>query len=96
MGEAWIDTQPLNEKSAGSVALKASQSLRTENGAAEVILASEVFMRMGKDSFVKMISLSLTNLALIEGHLQVATKPDESCSPSLFTFRSYFAAIHHH
>jgi hypothetical protein len=62
MGEAWIGTQPLNEKSAGSAALKAGQSLRTEDGAAEVILAPEVFMRMGKDSSVQMISLNLTNV----------------------------------
>ena len=27
---------------------------------------------------------------------QVAMKPDESLSPSLFTFRSHLAAIHHH
>jgi hypothetical protein len=27
---------------------------------------------------------------------QVAMKPDESLSPSLFTFHSHFAAIHHH
>jgi hypothetical protein len=33
---------------------------------------------------------------IIEGNQQVATKPDESLSPSLFTFRSHFAAIHHH
>jgi hypothetical protein len=26
---------------------------------------------------------------------QVAMKPDESLSPSLFTFHSHFAAIHH-
>jgi len=38
----------------------------------------------------------LPELALIEGNQQNATKPDESFSPSLFTFRSYFAAIHHH
>jgi hypothetical protein len=38
----------------------------------------------------------LPELALIEGNLQIATKPDESFSPSLFTFRSDFAAIHHH
>jgi hypothetical protein len=35
----------------------------------------------------------LPELALIEGNQQVATKPDESISPSLFTFRSHFAAI---
>lgn len=62
MGEAWIGAQPLNEKSAGSAALKAAQSLKTENGAAEIILARGAFMRMGKDSSVKMISLNLTNV----------------------------------
>lgn len=62
MGEAWVGTQPLNERSAGSAALKAGQSLRTENGAAEVILAPDVFMRMGKDSSVRMVSLNLTKV----------------------------------
>jgi len=38
----------------------------------------------------------LPELALIEGNQLVATKRDESLSPSLFTFRSHFAAIHHH
>jgi hypothetical protein len=36
----------------------------------------------------------LPELALIEGNQQVAIKPDESLSPSLFTFDSHFAAIH--
>ena len=61
-GEAWIGTQPLNEKSAGSAALKAGQSLKTDNGAAEVILAPEVLIRMGKYSSVQMLSLNLTNV----------------------------------
>jgi hypothetical protein len=38
----------------------------------------------------------LPELALAEGNQQVAMKPDEPLSPSLFTFRSHFAAIHHH
>jgi hypothetical protein len=38
----------------------------------------------------------LPELALAEGNQQVAMTPDESLSPSLFTFRSRFAAIHHH
>ena len=62
MGQAWIDTALLNEKSAGSARLKAGQSLRTENGAAEVILVPGGFMRTGKDSSVKMISLSQTDV----------------------------------
>jgi hypothetical protein len=37
---------------------------------------------------------NLPALALFEGNQQVATKPDESLSPSLFTFRSHFASTH--
>jgi hypothetical protein len=37
----------------------------------------------------------LPELALAEGNQQVAMKPDESISPSLFTIRSPFAAVHH-
>jgi hypothetical protein len=36
----------------------------------------------------------LPELALAEGNQQVAMKPDESLSLSLFTFHSRFAAIH--
>jgi len=35
----------------------------------------------------------LPELAVIEGNQQVAINPDESISPSLFTFRSHFAAV---
>jgi hypothetical protein len=38
----------------------------------------------------------LPELALAEGNQQVAMKPDESFSPSLFTFRPHFAAIPRH
>jgi hypothetical protein len=38
----------------------------------------------------------LPELALAEANQQVAMKADESFSPSLFTFRSHFAAVHHH
>ena len=39
---------------------------------------------------------NLPELVLIEGNQLVAMKRDKSFSPSLFTFRSHFAAIHHH
>jgi len=38
----------------------------------------------------------LPELAFAEENQQVAMKPDDSLSPSLFTFRLRFAAIHHH
>jgi hypothetical protein len=37
---------------------------------------------------------NLPELALIEGNQQVATKPDASLSPSLFTVCSLFVLIH--
>jgi len=36
----------------------------------------------------------LPELALAEGNQQVVTKSGGAFSPSLFTFRSHFAAIH--
>ena len=36
----------------------------------------------------------MRELALTEENQQIAMKRDESLSPSLFTFRSHFAAIH--
>jgi len=41
------------------------------------------------------LNQNLPELALAEGNQQVAMKRDESLSPSLFTIRSRFAAIHH-
>ena len=41
------------------------------------------------------LAQDLPELAIIEGNQLVATKRDESFSPSLFTFLSYFVAIHH-
>jgi hypothetical protein len=38
----------------------------------------------------------LPELALAEGNQQVAMKPSELLSPSLFTFRWRFAAVQHH
>jgi hypothetical protein len=42
------------------------------------------------------LNQNLPELALVEGNQQVAMKPSELLSPSLFTFRSRFAEIHHH
>jgi hypothetical protein len=64
IGEAWIGSHPLNEKSAGSAVLTEGQLLRTGNGAVEVILAPEVFLRVGKESSVRMTSLNPTNVGI--------------------------------
>jgi hypothetical protein len=60
-GQVSLDSQQLNSKSIGSAVLETGQSITTENGKAEVLLTPGVFLRVGSNSSVKMISPSLTN-----------------------------------
>lgn len=60
-GNASIGSEMLNSKSIGSAQLQPGQSLGTETGKAEVLLTPGVFLRMGDEASVKMISPSLTN-----------------------------------
>ena len=64
IGEAWIGSQPLNEKSAGSAALSEGQLLRTGDGTVEVILAPDVYMGVAKDSSVRIVSLKPINVGV--------------------------------
>src|SRR5215469_16563907 len=58
-GQVSLDNQTLDEKSVGSTEIDAGQSLTTENGKAEVLLTPGVFLRLGSESSVRMISSSL-------------------------------------
>src|SRR5580704_7141492 len=60
-GQVSINSQPLNSKSIGEATLELGQSIITENGKAEVLLTPGIFLRVGSNSSVKMISPSLTN-----------------------------------
>ena len=60
-GNASIGSQDLNSKSIGSAELQPGQSLTTAQGKAEVLLTPGVFLRLGDNSEVKMVSPSLTN-----------------------------------
>jgi hypothetical protein len=60
-GQVSVDSQPLDSKSVGSSVLATGQSITTENGKAELLLTPGVFLRVGGNSSVKMISPSLTN-----------------------------------
>ena len=72
-GQAYIGDQQLNSKSVGSVELQPSQSLTTANGKAEVLLTPGVFLRVGNNSTVTMISSNLTNTEadLVKGQATV-------------------------
>jgi hypothetical protein len=72
-GQAYIGDQQLNAKSIGSVALQPGQSLTTENGKAEILLTPGVFLRVGDNSTVRLVSSNLTNTEadLVKGQATV-------------------------
>jgi hypothetical protein len=72
-GQAAVGNQALSAKSIGSVELTVGQSLTTQNGKAEVLLTPGVFLRIGDNSSVKMISPSLTytEVGVEKGHAMV-------------------------
>jgi hypothetical protein len=72
-GQAAIGTQVLNSKSVGSAELQPGQSLTTEKGKAEVLLTPGVFLRIGANSEIKMISPGLTDteVGVDEGHAMI-------------------------
>ena len=61
-GQASIADQVLDAKSVGSMLLGPGQSLTTGNGKAEILLTPGVFLRVGDNSTVKMVSTNLTGI----------------------------------
>jgi FecR-like protein len=72
-GKVSIGNQPLDSKSIGTAQLQSGQSLTTENGKAEILLTPGVFLRVGANSAVKMISPGITNteVEVEKGHAMV-------------------------
>ncbi len=72
-GQALIGSHALNSQSIGSIQLQTGQSLNTENGKAEFLLTPGVFMRVGDNSSVTMLSPTLTNteVTINKGHAMV-------------------------
>jgi FecR protein len=72
-GKVSIGDQTLDSKSIGSAELQPGQQLTTGNGKAEILLTPGVFLRVGDDSSVKMISPSITNteVGLEKGHAMI-------------------------
>lgn len=72
-GQAKIGNQFVSSKSVGSATLNAGDVLSTGNGRAEFLLTPGVFMRLGKNSAVRMDSPELTNtqVELLQGEAMV-------------------------
>lgn len=60
-GQGSIDGQALTSKSVGHAELHPGETIETGNGKAEVLLTPGVFLRLGDNSSVKMVSPSLTH-----------------------------------
>ncbi len=60
-GQAKIGNETLSSASVGKVQLESGQTLNTENGRVEMLLTPGVFLRIGQDTSVTMISPSLTD-----------------------------------
>ncbi len=72
-GKVSAGDQTLDSKSIGTAQLQAGQSLTTEDGKAEILLTPGVFLRVGANSSVKMVSLSITNteVGVDKGHAMI-------------------------
>jgi hypothetical protein len=68
-GQASMGDQNLDAKSVGNADLQNGQELHTGNGKAEVLLTPGVYLRLGNNSSVTMVSTNLTNtqVALNQG-----------------------------
>ena len=60
-GNAYLDGQPVSEKALRATFLNANDTLSTDIGKAEVLLTPGVFLRIGDNTQIRMISPSLTN-----------------------------------
>jgi hypothetical protein len=59
-GQASIEGRPITPNSVGNTELQAGQYLSTANGKAEILLTPGVFLRLGDNSTVQMVSPNLT------------------------------------
>jgi hypothetical protein len=67
-GSASINGGPLNQQSVGYAQLQPGQVLQTANGRAELLLTPGVFLRVGENSAVRMISPNLLNTQIALDH----------------------------
>ncbi|MGH9692302.1 MAG: FecR domain-containing protein [Candidatus Acidiferrales bacterium] len=76
-GQVSIDNQTLDSNSIGTAVLGNGQALNTETGKAEVLLTPGVFVRIGDQSSLKMISPDLTNTEVGLENGQAIVEVDE-------------------
>src|SRR5271167_19284 len=58
-GQASVDGRPVDGNASGAIQLQPGQMLTTQNGRAEILLTPGVFVRMGANGSVQMVSPDL-------------------------------------
>lgn len=76
-GQAKIGSETLDSQSVGKAELKAGQTLTTQNGRVELLLSPGVFLRLGQDTSVTMVSPSLTNIKVNVNTGEATAEVDE-------------------
>jgi hypothetical protein len=76
-GSASIEGRMLNQRSVGSAQLEPGQVLETANGRAELLLTPGVFLRVGENSAVRMVSPDLLNTRVEVGRGRADIEVDE-------------------
>ena len=76
-GQAKIGSETLSSQSIGKVELQSGQTLETQNGRVELLLIPGVFLRVGQDTSVTMVSPSLTNLEVKVNAGEATAEVDE-------------------
>jgi len=60
-GRAYLGDKPVEPKLGQFPDIKENQEFRTEDGRAEILLTPGVFLRLGENSSVRMLSTRLTD-----------------------------------
>src|SRR6266571_5955538 len=76
-GQASMGDRTLDAKTVGSTTLQEGQVLETGNGKAEILLTPGVYLRMGSNSSVKMVSSGLTNTQVAVNQGEAMLEVDE-------------------
>src|ERR1700752_4943093 len=76
-GQASIGDQELTSKDVGTADLQNGETLETGNGKAEILLTPGIYLRVGSNSEVKMVSTSLTDTHVALRHGEAMLEVDQ-------------------
>jgi hypothetical protein len=94
-GTVWLDSRRLEQHFGRYDQMKEGSELRTENGRVEVMLTPGVFLRIGDNSGIRMISsrLSDTKVEFLSGSMVLDSSTSSGSAPITIMFGDYQARV---